>query len=136
MPETPKGYPSIDELISYTRMIANKQPDKIYQRMNPFREDAGACVYVEKLSSGNYAPSCILGHAFIGLGMKPELFDEELHIDVGSWEIDHVLDRLGYHYDDGDPRVEWLSRVQSRQDSGTPWGRAVSMADEAAGYAD
>lgn len=133
MSETPKGFPSIDELISYTRMIAGKQPDRIYQRINPFAEDAGNCVYVEKMAAGNYMPSCILGHAFIGLGMNPELLDEDLHGDVGSWEIDRLLSRLGYEYDDEDPRVDWLTCVQRCQDSGTPWGRAVSMADEAAG---
>lgn len=134
MSETPKGFPSIDELVSYTRMIANKQPDRIYQRINPFAEDAGNCVYVEKMATGNYVPSCILGHAFIGLGMKPELLDDNLDIHGdGSWGIETLLGRLGYEYEDDDHRVAWLEAVQNAQDYGTPWGRAVLRADEEAG---
>ncbi|MFF0498511.1 hypothetical protein ACFYU5_19050 [Nocardia aobensis] len=129
MSETPKGFPTLDALVAYTRMIAEKQPDRIYQRINPFAEDAGACVYVEKMPGGKYMPSCILGHTLIGLGVEPELLDEELYGDVGSWEIGSVLTRLGYEYEDDDRRVDWLMAVQDRQDRGTTWGRAVFGAD-------
>lgn len=131
MSETPKGFPTLDALIAETRKIAAAQPKKVYQRLDVFGDHNDAapnCVYVEQMPGGQLIPSCILGHAFVNLGVDPNLLKVENFEDDSS--IDAVLEGLGYEVNIyADKRAVWLRRVQNRQDAGVPWGTAVSKAD-------
>jgi hypothetical protein len=131
MSETPKGYPSIDALIAQTREIAAAQPKKVYQRLDVFGDHNDAqpnCVYIEKMPGGQLIPSCIFGHAFVNLGVDPEILEDGNFEDDTS--ISTVLEALGYEVDVyTDKRVSWMRLVQNRQDAGVPWGTAVSKAD-------
>jgi hypothetical protein len=130
--ETPKGFPTLDQLVAKTREIAAAQPKKVYQRLDVFGNHNDAlpnCVYVEEMPGGQLIPSCILGHAFVDLGVDPEVLKTE-NLNEDDQEIVAVLMDLGYEFDRyEDERVAWLRSVQGSQDIGTAWGAAVSEAD-------
>lgn len=117
--------PALGDLADKVREIALKRPNYVYQRKNPFRPDDGGptCVYVEQIPGGTYIPSCLIGHAFVELGVAPE---DLVFAEAEGINIFLVLEKWGYDLED--PRVTWLENVQYAQDSGVAWGDAVDQA--------
>lgn len=107
-------------LIEKVREIAAVDPDYIYE--NPVGEDSAGeeietCVYVWKDK-----PSCIMGRALFAIGFADSYSDVWESTSVGS-----VLSELDVR---PNPRQEkWLMKVQIEQDSGTPYGRCIEIAD-------
>ena len=121
MPDTRITASSLkDEVIR----VAAEKPEHIYRPKNPHA--SSACTYTQ-----NGKPACIVGHALNRLGVDtPALQEFDSHAEGGL-----SVDELFYHYfhifDDGgwdDESVQFLSRVQSFQDGGMPWGEAVLRA--------
>lgn len=103
------------KIIEGVRAAANKHPDHVYKKT-----DMGGCQYVR-----DGAPSCIVGHALWAAGLIDSTckFDER-----DNSGIDIIIRDEGWPLDVSE--VDWLCRVQGEQDSGTPWGKAVELADK------
>lgn len=103
--------------------VARENPDHVYKDENGIV--GGMCTYEH-----NGFPSCIIGHALHRLGMSLEqlhVFDTAYLGGLGIMEVfGDYTDLLDY---DNDPNgindVMFLSSVQTNQDSGIPWGKAV-----------
>ena len=103
----------IDSLITEIRKVAAEQPDHVYHNVD------GKCVYATQ----DKKPSCIVGHAFIRLGIDPARLTNE-HLDIfTSIEEDFVEGAT-------DKKVHWVQRVQDNQDSLACWGMSVDLAGE------
>jgi len=119
--------PTLAELVDKTREIGQARPNVIYQRRHVFTDGfkgGPACVYVERMPGGEYIPSCIIGHAFVELGVNPA--DLEFPDHEG---IDILTILYNWEYDVLSSYAEWLGCVQSAQDHGIAWGNAVEGAD-------
>ncbi len=95
--------------------IAKKGADYIDPKV-----ESGDCMYFKK----NGKPSCIIGHVFSDLGIKPEDTDGlGAAIELGSeWgtEID------GFSFTQA--AVEVFEKAQNIQDDGLSWGTALESA--------
>ncbi len=124
---------TITDLIGKVRDIALEHPGTIYEKDEPENEnDTTWCSYLGGHSSG-VGDGCMFGQilpdAFVLLDVQAgiqdaltdyiELPDDQLYTS----ELD----------DDGErhttQEMDWLSDVQSNQDHGWTWGRAVKQAD-------
>lgn len=88
--------------------------------------DVRSCVYV----SHGY-PSCIVGHGL----WEAELIDGTFEENIANgypFVPYNVDDGFGFMRAMNPAEINWLSDVQREQDSRTPWGEAVRMADEIA----
>ena len=94
------------------RRLAAERPDYVHN---------AACEYVNQYDGSG---CCLLGQAFENIGIDLEPFaDQQLNGEA----FDDLPDKLGW---DVDPLVrDWAYKVQDEQDSGTPWGEAVAIAD-------
>jgi ribosomal protein L7/L12 len=121
LPGSPKADTrSIEAIIAKVRELAEEEPDHVYQRVD------NQCLYVHKSGEGDYIPDsgCIIGQAAVRAGFT---YDEVDHQNTSAWSLvggDHL--NLG----GSDEQVRWLGAVQSEQDCGTPWSRAVMLADK------
>lgn len=114
-----------EQLVQKVREQAQAHPDKVY-RKDPEVNSGSACVYAHSKE-----PGCIIGWALHDLGWSLDDlrtlddFDDAGIVDlVDDGNIPGVtLDQAG---------VDWLSRVQSLQDSGERWGEAVAQAGQSA----
>lgn len=100
------------KLIDEIREIVAKEPDFVFK---------DHCRYVVAGS-----PACLIGHGLWNLKLIDEEFENKQanHEDIST--ITHAV--LGLELDEDEE--EWLSTVQSLQDSGGAWGYAVETADE------
>lgn len=90
--------------------------------------------YVYERRAGSYCynvwegnPDCIVGHALIWLGVPIEWFNEDSRANDPAQE---VCSLLGYDdmFDVEPEAIALFNRVQAMQDSGIPWGEAVTRA--------
>ena len=109
----------MSDLWAEVKKVAAAAPDYVYEK------PADGCAY-----EVDGKPSCLVGHAMFRLGMPLDLIRR--CDSVGA--IGHVLDELRGEFDEsGDDKgvyrtlLEW---TQCAQDSGKPWGEAVSEAEE------
>lgn len=103
-----------EKIIAETRKVAASSPDFIYKQIN------GACKYID-----NGSPSCIIGRALWNL----DIIDAKCEWDkFANSSIEGVVSQEDWDIDPDE--VEWLSDVQNYQDTGYPWGRAISYADD------
>jgi hypothetical protein len=97
--------------------------DYVYPRT--FRKSiddlANGCKYVK-----GGAASCLVGHVFNRLGVP--IYNLET-LDKAAVDLDDtdVLEDLGITIADSDTAM-YLTVMQSDQDNGTPWGKAVARA--------
>lgn len=110
---------TINQLIAKVREIAAKRPDFVYE----VPDGGDVCQYVHE----DGEPGCIFGHAFTALGVEP---DQLAKLD-GVGVITGVLDKLEIEHTEEERA--WCAMVQSLQDTGDPWGEAVSESNALAG---
>lgn len=107
------------KLIAETKRVAAENPDYIYKRDH--RD--GGCHYVV-----DGKPSCLLGHALWNLGVIgadfTKRFDSDGNNALDDLGIEFLLEELRLELDFEE--INYLGQVQGRQDSGRPWGKAVS----------
>lgn len=103
------------DIINEVLRLAAENPDYIYTI--PGGDEHSSCVYIH---DGN--GSCIVGRALVNNGFDPE--------KVAQYEgvtADEMLVALDIK-EETDFDQTWLDRVQTEQDSGTPWAEAVDLA--------
>ena len=107
---------NIDDFVKIIRGLADKHPDRTADCQN-FEED----------TEGGLIPVCIVGHAFViaDLEDKANYIEQSIGEGMFSELVEH-----GLGIEVSDVRsVDWVQRVQDRQDAGDPWGAAVVAAD-------
>ncbi|MEV0759614.1 hypothetical protein [Nocardia sp. NPDC050435] len=106
-------------LVREVRAVANEHPRHVY---DGYTEDGRKrCVYTR-----NGAPSCLIGHAALRLGVSlDQLRDWDGRTLTG---IEDVLAAEGVDRESSE--VQWLDHVQFEQDHRRSWGEAVRFVDE------
>ena len=108
----------VSDLWAEVKRVAAEQPDYVYDKPD------GNCSY-----EVGGKPSCLVGHAMFRLGMPLDL----IRRCDRAGAIGHVLDEFGGEFDEsGDDKGVYrtlLVWAQGGQDSGLPWGEAVSEAE-------
>jgi hypothetical protein len=103
---------SYDEALELLdRAVAERGEDYVYD---------GACEYFQ--CDADNQPGCIVGHVLAYKGMDPELLDK---LGLNSTKLAYVADKSEVLKLDIKTKV-LLDEVQNRQDTGIPWGKAVS----------
>lgn len=109
---------TIDDLVKTVRMIAEKHPDRTYDRAGPHE----SCFY-HPTPENPYG--CVMGAALAELGIETT---SPTFLPLEGKSIGWVLEQLL-----GEPQEVpgryWLDRVQSQQDAGATWREAVAYAD-------
>lgn len=114
------------------RAVTEKGEGYIYPHASK-SEYGGNCKYVEiiddlKTDSWDYAPSCIVGHAFISAGVTAEgIYNSSYNESGASILIEYLMDIDAVTGCDDDA-LAFLGRVQNSQDRGRPWGEAAENA--------
>lgn len=109
-------------LIRTVRELAAEKPNFLYKSKNDNR-----CYY---LSQGSQYPGCIFGQALLKMGYTSDdlaKFDDDLGVD-----IENVCKALDI-YLTAEER-DWCSIVQTGQDNGDTWRKAIEYADEEKEY--
>lgn len=110
----------VKDLIKAVREVAAENPDHVYKSQN-----GGGCNYTE--ADGSLG--CIVGHAMAKLGKQlPPPGDYDMDMVTSSYVSSDAWSDL---LDVGSASYEsrWIRRVQSYQDTGSPWSEAVRLAD-------
>ena len=117
---------NLEALQKEVRRLAEANPQFVYQKKT-FGGMTGmtfqGCSYTEETDDGKLVGSCIVGQAFINLGVDPEKMASREHVAIGDLLI------ADFDLDAEDPTLIWLRDVQENQDSSVPWGEAVEAAD-------
>lgn len=109
--------------------LAEEKPDFIYKEAERDGENVPLCVNVE-LIDGKWAPSCLIGQAFVALGVEAEDMVDMEEEDAGTLstyleESGAVNFSLGWDY----AHLRMLAaEAQQGQDRGLPWREAVTHA--------
>ena len=108
----------VSDLWAEVKKVAAEQPDYVYER------PADGCAY-----EVDGKPSCLVGHAMFRLGMPLDL----IRRCNSEGPIEYVLDEFCGEFeesgDDGRAYRTLLGLTQGAQDSGKPWGKAVSESE-------
>ncbi len=104
----------LDQLVAAVRKIAAERPDIKYNHSNCFYDDL-------KCTDGSVG--CLLGQGLAAIGWI--LYDEGYRHEIS---ISDLLVQAGYR--EADTRIRWCSRVQTRQDICSAWGKCIEYADE------
>jgi hypothetical protein len=97
----------VPQIEAIVRRLASEQPDRV-----------ASCVYVEwdRVAEAD-VPCCIVGAALVEMGVST--------YELRQCNLSGVATVLGVYRES----VPWLCDVQSRQDEGCSWSRAVASAD-------
>lgn len=108
------------DVIEEIRVLAAESGGLLYES-----GPEGGCWYVR-----DGKPSCIVGQALARLGVPLEFFEkyEGTNAEYGGWPLRSLLEEVTGGRMTAE-EYEWISVVQSRQDTGSTWGEAVAMAD-------
>ncbi len=116
-----------DTAVTQLNALADNRPTFIYEA-----PDGVNCVYF-----ADGTPSCIVGHVIANLGGSHDDLKLAWHTedpDAGELDLNDesaVGDLVRHGVLNADEKTEdLLSRVQGKQDTGIPWGRAVAEAIE------
>ena len=127
---------TLTDVVRRVREIADAAPGSVY------KPPRGGPVYLE-MHNGRLCGSCGVGRALVDLGVDPELIRSVDHLRHG-YRASYLLAQLA---DAGavekwctskpenieirlaEPRLLWLGVFQQQQDSGSPLGYAVLLAD-------
>lgn len=114
--------------------IAEDQPDHVYDSSN-------GCLYTHNIENFP-TPGCIVGVAVYNItGKMVRQFqdggDDDVNVSMNSDQWCALLGGIEQSYGEyvhksvEAKRIHrWLTRVQTEQDTSTPWGRAVEIANE------
>jgi hypothetical protein len=105
------------QIIRRVRALAESAPDNLY-------DGSGYCRYTEGTCTDR-SIGCIIGQALGPMGFKRWL--RKIDSTPGGVSIGRALGRMDVATTPDE--TIWLSVVQDAQDSGKPWGEAVSKAD-------
>jgi hypothetical protein len=107
------------DLIAGARRLAELYPDAVY-------DNTEACLYNRgKVYGGPPVEGCILGQAMREISHDFYAKHCGCRNGIRHEQFLNVIDRT----DDGN-EIEWLGRVQDKQDAGSTWGAAVKAADK------
>ena len=110
---------SIDDLVSEIRKVAAAEPNLNY------REVYGAgCDYVRKSEAGEYHACCLVGQAFVNLGIDPARLDIDKEFTHPS-----ILDLVSEDIEDCSDDFNWVADAQVEQDAGVTWAKSIERAD-------
>ena len=116
-------------LEAHVRQLAAQQPDHVYDKeAYPDRYIGSSCKYTHTLDDGSKVPGCIVGQAIFNITGK--LVKQEDH---SGGVLDFLFMRSENNRESGggwSERAKFLGNVQSHQDNGVPWARAVERADD------
>lgn len=113
------------------KAVTHKGPDFIYSAPD---DGDGSCMYFEydfvlneqeQVQQVRPTPSCLIGHMIDDLGLSDK-FDHEGNEYEGA-SAANVLTRLGLRL--SNKAANFIDQAQSEQDSNTPWGEAVRIAE-------
>lgn len=124
---------SISDLIGKVRDIALEHPTTTYEKEAPMAPKATTwCSYSKGCSSG-VGPGCLYGQilptSFVDLDEQAEIYEVLVeHIGLPDRQIhSEELDLDGIKI--STQEMDWIAAVQSHQDIGWTWARAVKEAD-------
>lgn len=115
-----------EQVVAEVRRVASGNPSFVYG------EGLGGCSYFGRGIGDPTGQRCIVGQALhnLGVDMSGVLEAENSLINDGlDSEIEVLIDEKVVAVDASPVEVLWLGRVQTNQDRGVPWGRAVAHAD-------
>ena len=98
--------------------IAKEGADYVYSRPG----DVRSCVNVEKDERGALVGSCLVGRALLASGVAPGVLHEWQDSDIHGLNCNGVVKLTT-------KALHFLGMVQSEQDQGISWGRALLRAD-------
>ena len=113
------------DVVAKVRELAAESPDFVYPTAS--RGNDVDCFYLPDERFGQ--PACIFGQALLALGADREVLARADSNPIGT-PVNALLGDLGVIKDDDS--ADWFWTVQSKQDTRTPWGEAVWVADKAA----
>lgn len=116
MPTRPDEF-TAEQVLEVVLQVAAEHPDATGVLGQP---EADTCVYFVYDDDGEPVPSCIVGHAFARLGLKPS--------GLPMWNGSAVADLYPFT-----PARAALATIQARQDEGARWGAAVYGVIDGAG---
>lgn len=113
---------TLKALIDEVRRLAEEKPGFIYEAPGSTR-----CVYVYDGKG-----SCIVGQASINIGLITDDFEyHPYNVDTNVLVLLPEILGGSFDYDEYEASVDWLLRVQQRQDDSWEWSSSVEDADEA-----
>lgn len=117
-----------EQVVAEVRRVASSNPSFVYG------EGFGGCSYFGRGIGDPTGQRCIVGQALhnLGVDMSGVLEAENSLINDGldsESEIEVLINERVVAVDASPVEVLWLGRVQTNQDIGVPWGRAVAHAD-------
>ncbi len=114
------------QVIDEVRKLAKESPGNIYKGLPSAFMSSGFACYYSTGENENGSVGCIFGQALKNLGLVITDNNDQVRIT-------NLLVILGIsHLNEFE--LDWCRTVQSRQDSGTEWGHAVSEADNLVDY--
>lgn len=120
----------LDRLEAEVRRIAREDPEHIYEPPPETIDEYGAmrggdCSY---LPDDNNPQGCLIGAALRAVGVTPT---EDFEGNAANQVIEDILATIEVTIEGRfEDKVEWFRLVQSAQDEGTAWGKAVEHADK------
>jgi len=117
------------DLADAVREVAAERPDFVYKRRD-YPNHRQVCVY----TTPDGVPDCIIGVALAKVGDAVPAWDCSRDYRCNEdRELGSVGGRSWRQYWDTDEAeldvLKWLTSVQARQDSETPWQQAVELSD-------
>ena len=111
---------TFDQLETEIRRIVAADPEHVYQQGEPKngRPHGIKCYY--SVDTPGAVEACLFGQAFTNLGVPA---DELKELEGGPATEYFVFNDLTARQGD------WMTNLQSAQDRGTPWGRALADTD-------
>lgn len=117
--------PHVEDFIDAVRWLASKYPDAVYIKPENY------CLYnFGDVDNGPDGCGCIMGQAARLLNEFNPI--KEIIAKTDEKNNDRIRNLIRLHDPDWkipNDDLQWLSSVQRRQDSGSPWGEAVTQTD-------
>lgn len=116
-----------EQVVAEVRRVASSNPSFVYGEGL-----GGSCSYFGRGIGDPTGQRCIVGQALHNLGVDMSGALEAENSLLGSGlesEIEVLINERVVAVDASVVEVLWLSQVQTNQDIGVPWGRAVAHAD-------
>lgn len=113
---------TVDDVMAQVRALAAERPDYVYRPVAP----GALCSYV----TGQDGQGCIVGQALMRLGVPKERLAASEADEGTAVPADELLQDL-LDLDTAamaTNEVGWIMSVQTGQDSGETWGKAVAYA--------
>jgi hypothetical protein len=121
----------IEQLIAEVRALSEQYPDNTYTKVGKF------CSYNRGHNTHSPEPGCIFGQAFRKLGFSTKMGAKYGVFDLLNGEsndihtiLRHLYDEVNMTHAPPNQILRWCSTVQSTQDNGHSWAKAIAAADK------